>query len=73
MPEAGPGYVQMTGKSVSNNTVEHQNATTVQPEDFTSGTRRPSNESNSEEEVRIQTFLSNLRILIVLRLYILSV
>ena len=65
MPEAGPGYVQMTGKSVSNKTVENQNANTVQTEDFTSATRRASNESNSEEEVRIQTFSSILRRLIV--------
>ena len=70
LPEAGPGYVQMTGKSVSNKTVENQNATTIQTEDFSSGTRRASNESNSEEEVRIQTFSNNLRRLIVLHLYI---
>ena len=52
LPEAGPGYVQMTGKSLPNKPVEHQIPSTMQPEDFPANTRRASNESNSEEEVR---------------------
>ena len=55
LPEAGPGYVQMTGKM--NTTTEHQMPTTNHPEDFTANTRRASNESNSEEEVKSDSIL----------------
>lgn len=53
LPEAGPGYVQMTGKITSNKTTEHQKPTTIQTDNYSSSTRRVSNESNSEEEVII--------------------
>ena len=45
----------MTGKM--NTTTEHQMPTTNHPEDFTANTRRASNESNSEEEVKYSSIL----------------
>ena len=52
LPESG--YVQMTGKPGPNKPIDRLLPTTSTSEAFSATTRRASNESNSEEEVRVE-------------------
>ena len=54
LPESG--YVQMTGKPGPNKPIERLVSTTATSEAFSTTTRRASNESNSEEEVRVEIY-----------------